>query len=114
MNSSSIKNLINYAYEYLELHKDDELYVRNRLLEACFMEEYEILAENLKIMWKENFKITNEKYSQVSGYIFNEKNQLLIVKNGSTWTIPGGHSEINETKIETLNREIIYSFSIEK
>ena len=41
MNSSSIKNLINYAYKYLELEKDDELYVRNRLLEACFMEEYE-------------------------------------------------------------------------
>ena len=40
MDSSSIKNLINYAYKYLELHKDDELYVRNRLLEACFMEEY--------------------------------------------------------------------------
>lgn len=71
------------------------------------MEEYEILAENLKIMWKENFNITNEKYSQVSGYIFNEKNQLLIVKNGSTWTIPGGHPEINETKVETLNREIM-------
>lgn len=41
MDSSNIKNLINYAYEYLDLHKDDELYVRNRLLEACFMEEYE-------------------------------------------------------------------------
>ena len=40
MDSSNIKNLINYAYEYLDLHKDDELYVRNRLLEACFMEEY--------------------------------------------------------------------------
>ena len=26
MDSSNIKNLINYAYEYLDLHKDDELY----------------------------------------------------------------------------------------
>lgn len=41
MNSSNIKNLINYAYKYLDLHQDDELYVRNRLLEACFMEEYD-------------------------------------------------------------------------
>ena len=41
MNSSNIKNLINYAYEHLNLNKLDELYVRNRLLEACFMEEYD-------------------------------------------------------------------------
>ena len=41
MNSGNIKNLINYAYEYLELNQLDELYVRNRLLEACFMEEYD-------------------------------------------------------------------------
>ena len=41
MNSSNIKNLINYAYEHLNLNELDELYVRNRLLEACFMEEYD-------------------------------------------------------------------------
>jgi galactose-1-phosphate uridylyltransferase len=41
MNSSNIKNLINYAYKYLDLNVLDELYVRNRLLEACFMEEYD-------------------------------------------------------------------------
>lgn len=70
------------------------------------MKEYEILSSNCKIIYKDNFNITNEKYSQVSGYIFNEKNQLLIVKNNSTWTIPGGHPEVNETKIETLIREV--------
>lgn len=49
MNSSNIKNLINYAYEHLDLNPYDELYVRNRLLEACFMEEYDdnISVENL-------------------------------------------------------------------
>ena len=49
MNSSNIKNLINYAYEHLDLNPYDELYVRNRLLEACFMEEYDdnISIENL-------------------------------------------------------------------
>ena len=46
MNSSNIKNLINYAYEYLDLDKNDELYVRNRLLEACFMEEYDDTDES--------------------------------------------------------------------
>lgn len=48
MTSSDIKNLINYAYEYLDLHQDDELYVRNRLLEACFMEEYN--EDNLELI----------------------------------------------------------------
>ena len=52
MNSSNIKNLINYAYRYLDLHQDDELYVRNRLLEACFMEEYD--EDDLELLDIEN------------------------------------------------------------
>lgn len=71
------------------------------------MKDYEILSENCKIKWDENFVLQNQRYTQVSGYIYNEKNQLLIVKNGKTWTIPGGHPEKGETPIETLNREIM-------
>ncbi len=71
------------------------------------MKNYEILSENCKICWIENFKINEEKYTQVSGYIFNDKNELLIVKNGKTWTIPGGHPEPNESQLETLEREIM-------
>ena len=71
------------------------------------MKNYEFLSENCKICWIENFKINEEKYTQVSGYIFNDKNELLIVKNGKTWTIPGGHPEPNESQLETLEREIM-------
>ncbi len=71
------------------------------------MEKYEILSDSCKLMWRESFNLKDEKYTQVSGYIFNNENQLLIVKNGKTWTIPGGHPEINETQLETLNREIL-------
>ncbi len=71
------------------------------------MKNYEILSDNCKILWCESFKIKNQKYTQVSGYIFNSKNQLLIVRNKDTWTIPGGHPETNETFLETLNREIM-------
>ncbi len=71
------------------------------------MYNYEILSDNCKIIWCEGVDIQNQKYTQVSGYIFNEQNQLLIVKNGDTWTIPGGHPEKGETKEETLNRELM-------
>lgn len=71
------------------------------------MNEYEQLSSNCKICWREKFNLTKEKYTQVSGYIFNEDNQLLIVRNGDTWTIPGGHPEANETQLDTLNREIM-------
>lgn len=71
------------------------------------MKDYEQISENCKMKWKESFEITNEKYTQVSGYIFNDNNQLLIVKNHKTWTIPGGHPEVAETKEETLKREIM-------
>ena len=71
------------------------------------MKNYEILSETCKIRWIDGFQTTSEKYTQVSAYVFNENNQLLIVKNGSTWTIPGGHPEKGETKLETLEREIM-------
>lgn len=71
------------------------------------MKNYEKLSDTCKIWWDENFELTNEKHTQVSGYIFNDKNQLLIVKNGKTWTIPGGHPEEGETPLETLKREVM-------
>lgn len=71
------------------------------------MKNYEVLSENCKIRWIENFNLTTEKYKQVSGYVFNENNELLIVKNGDTWTIPGGHPELYEYTIGTLIREVM-------
>lgn len=71
------------------------------------MKNYEVLSENCKMYWEEGFNHTNEKYTQVSGYIFNDKDQLLIVRNDKTWTIPGGHPEAGETKLQTLDREIM-------
>ncbi len=70
------------------------------------MENYEILSDNCKIRWIDNFKLNGEKYTQVSAYVFNEKNQLLIVKVGKFWTVPGGHPEKGETPKQTLEREI--------
>ena len=69
--------------------------------------KYERISEKHEILWKENFKLTTEKYKQVSGYIFNENNELLIVKNKNTWTIPGGHPELYEYTIGTLIREVM-------
>ena len=71
------------------------------------MDKYEKLSNSCKIMWKEKFNLTTEKYTQVSGYIFNKKNELLIVKSEDTWTIPGGHPEIFEYTIGTLIREVM-------
>lgn len=71
------------------------------------MKEYEQISENCKIMWIPNFNLTTEKYTQVSGYIFNENNELLIVQNKDTWTIPGGHPELYECTIGTLIREVM-------
>ena len=77
------------------------------------MNTYEQLAENLKIRWIKDFDFTNKKYTQVSGYIFNEQNELLIVKNGKAYVIPGGHPEVNETSLDTLIREIYEEAYIE-
>lgn len=73
------------------------------------MVDYEKINDNCKMLWKEKFKITNEKYTQVYCYVFNDENELLIVKNkyNNNWTIPGGHPEVNEEKIDTLRREVL-------
>ena len=71
------------------------------------MDNYEYLSDTCKMLWRENFNLTTEKYTQVSGYVFNQNNQLLIVKNGKTWTVPGGHPEAGETQEQTLNRELM-------
>lgn len=76
------------------------------------MSEYEQISNDCKICWRENFNLTNEKYTQVSGYIFNEENQLLIVKSGDTWTIPGGHPERGESQLDTLIRESMEEASV--
>ena len=71
------------------------------------MNNYEIISDNCKILWKEGYNLTTEKYTQVSGYIFNEKEELLIVKNDNSWTIPGGHPELYEYTYGTLIREVM-------
>jgi ADP-ribose pyrophosphatase YjhB (NUDIX family) len=71
------------------------------------MKDYEQISENCKMLWKEGFKITKQRYTQVSGYIFNDKNQLLVVKSKKTWTIPGGHPIKGETKLQSLKREVM-------
>lgn len=68
------------------------------------MNQEEQINETTKMLWCENIKLVSELKTQVSGYIFNDQNQLLIVKN-KNWTIPGGHFEIGEEEIDTLNRE---------
>lgn len=68
---------------------------------------YEQISANCKMLWRDGFKLTNQKHTQVSAYVFNENNQLLIVKNGKTWTIPGGHPELGESYLETLSRELM-------
>lgn len=71
------------------------------------MKSYEQLSENCKICWIEGFQLTNERHTQVSGYVFNEKDELLIVRNQKTWTVPGGHPENVEIPLETLTRELM-------
>ena len=59
-----------------------------------------------EFLWNEGGEIPQQDVSQVSGYVFNDKGELLIVKS-KNWTIPGGHPEVGETYIETLKREIM-------
>ncbi len=96
----------NYSNEQIKaLTEFQEQWFKSEILRED-TKEYEILSENCKIRWIDNFQLNGEQYTQVSGYVYNEKNQLLIVKNKNIWTIPGGHPEKNETQKQTLEREL--------
>ena len=71
------------------------------------MKKYEKINDKCQMLWIENCELNNQKKTQVSGYVFNKDNKLLIVKNGEKWTIPGGHYEKGDTELETLNRELM-------
>ncbi len=62
--------------------------------------------------WIEGGEPSTELVSQVSGYVFNDNNEMLIVKN-KNWTIPGGHPEEGESYVETLKREVIEESNVE-
>ena len=47
-----------------------------------------------------------QNINQVYGFIFNNNNEILLVSHKDLiWSIPGGHTEMNETPINTLIRE---------
>ena len=62
--------------------------------------------------WIHGGEIPQENVSQVSGYVFDQNKQLLIVKS-KNWTIPGGHPEEDEDYIKTLKREVMEEAMIE-
>ncbi len=64
------------------------------------------------LTWFQNNLPEKANVTQVKGYLFNNNNELLIVKVGNNWHIPGGHPEKGETYTDTLNREILEEANI--
>ena len=71
------------------------------------MEKITFADQIYYLIWHSTNCLPNENITQVTGYIFNESDELLIVKVGENWTIPGGTPNIGETPLETLKREVI-------
>jgi ADP-ribose pyrophosphatase YjhB (NUDIX family) len=87
--------------------------ISNILLNAMNTTEIITFGEaTYEFSWIEGGLPAVEHVSQVSGYIFNGKKEMLIVKN-KQWTIPGGHPEEGEEYIETLIREVREESNVE-
>lgn len=76
------------------------------------METISFDGKTYNLVWFKQDIAEGLNVTQVSGYIFNDDNDLLIVKVGKNWTIPGGHPEEGENPLDTLNREIIEEANI--
>ena len=63
----------NYSDEQIKaLTEFQEQWLKSEILRED-TKEYEILSENCKIRWIDNFQLKGEQYTQVSGYVFNKK-----------------------------------------
>lgn len=52
-------------------------------------------------------KPTDFPYTQSYGIVFNEKGEILIIREKGHWKIPGGKPEPGETAEEALSRELV-------
>jgi len=63
-----------------------------------------------------NEEIKAHPEAVVGPIIYNEKGEILLIKNpkfGDFWTIPGGHIELDEPAEEALKREIMEETGLE-
>ena len=60
-----------------------------------------------ELEWHKDIDFDNlNNITQVYGYLFNDKDELLIVNPKTTWRLPGGHPEAKDKNFEqTLIRE---------
>ena len=61
-----------------------------------------------KLIWSDQMPdLKKGKITQVSGFVLNDKNRVLVIKNKHGWGIPGGHPETcDKTLMDVLIREV--------
>lgn len=80
---------------------DNEL-IKPLFSDITIWKDTELRFDIFKPINFENMKNINQVY----GFIFNQDNEILMVSHeDGLWNIPGGHTEGNETPLETLIRE---------
>ncbi|MBR0134211.1 NUDIX domain-containing protein [Candidatus Saccharibacteria bacterium] len=61
----------------------------------------------VEYIWHEGPVPKNMRVTQVAGILFNDKNEILLRKDkNGVYGLAGGHPEGNETREETLHREV--------
>ena len=118
-----------YVKGVITMFSNNNLVFEKKQLDHTKMEKAEMIVGLLLQIWKKHLKNNQEiiefggapillnwskvrygnltNIKQVSGYIYNNVGQILIVKNGKNWTIQGGKPENDETFMQTLNREVM-------
>ncbi len=68
-----------------------------------------------KLIWSDQMPdLKKGKITQVSGFVLNDKNQVLVIKNKHGWGIPGGHPETSDkTLMDVLIREVFEESCVE-
>lgn len=65
------------------------------------------MANDIRVQWVASEYAPSLPITQVYGYCFNEKGQILLIKDQGSFNLPGGKPEKGESFEETLHREVL-------
>ena len=103
-----LQSIAQAGFTYNKIDFDQERYQQIQTVASEIAEAHtDIPKAKIETIYQQEKGYTTPKVD-VRGVIFNEKSEILLVKEASTgkWTLPGGWADVWDTRSQAVEREI--------